>query len=289
MAKNVTVGTVELRKEAINKAVKGFALQSYKLKQVCMIESSNSWKETYYIETAADLTGGAGSAVKGIPRLTDFPYGEVAWSKASKRHEKYGMEGQIAWEDTVTSEIDVIARTLLRIGRAVAKAVDDEIYTQISTASGINTVAAGAEWDAVTLSDRDPIQDILDAQALISIQNYDPYSNTYLLLHPTDYKNLLGNANVRNAGQFWTDSVTKNGAVGRICGLTVVVSNSITSSDKQAIVIIAKQACTWKSAHALSVHTFIDEGISWRVRAWEVGVTQVTNPDAICTITGIRV
>jgi len=283
-----TVGAVHLRAEHVDRAVKGFALQSYKLKQICMIESSSSWKETYKIETAADLEAGAGTAVKGIPRGAKFPYGEVSWTDATKRHEKYGIEGKIDWEDTVTSEIDVIARTLLRIGRAVAKAVDDEIYTQISDNAG-QTVAAPHEWNAVTLSDRDPIQDILDAQALISIQNYDPYSNTYLLLHPTDYKNLLGNANVRNAGQFWTDSVTKNGVVGRICGLTVVVSNSITSSDKQAIVIIAKQAATWKSAHALTTHTDIHPGIDWQVRAWEVGVTQVTNPNAICTITSIRV
>lgn len=283
-----SVGAVHLRAENVDKVVKGFALQEYKLKQVCMVESSSSWKETYKVETAADLTGGTGSAVKGIPRGAKFPYGEVSWRDATKRHEKYGMEGKIDWEDTVTSEIDVIARTLLRIARAVAKAVDGEIYSQISTNAG-NTVAASHEWDAVSIADRDPIQNILDAIEEIAVDNYDPYTNGYLLLHPTDYSHLLGNANVRNAGQFWTDSATKNGKVGMLCGLSVIVTNSITSSDKQAIVIIGKEAATWKAAHPLTTHTFVDEGISWRVRAWEVGVTQVTNPDAICTITNIRV
>lgn len=284
-----TVGAVDLRKEHVDKLVKGFALQSYVLKDSLLNMSSSAWKETYKIETAADLSGGAGSAVKGIPRGAKFPYGEVEWIEATKRHEKYGMEGKIDWEDTVTSEIDVIARTLLRIGRAVAKAVDDEIYTQVSTASGINTVAASAEWDAVTLADRDPIQDILNAIEAIAIDNYDPYKGGEIWVHPTEFSHLMGNANVRNAGQFWTADVSKNGKVGRILGLTIRVTNSVTSSDKQAIVIIPKQAATWKSAHALSTHTFVEPGISWRVRAWEVGVTQVTNPNAVCTITSVRI
>lgn len=284
-----SVGAIHLRAEHVDKVVKGFALQSYTLKQVCMIESSSSWKETYKVETAADLTGGTGSAVKGIPRGSKFPYGEVKWTDATKRHEKYGMEGKIDWEDTVTSEIDVIARTLLRIGRAVAKAVDDEIYTQIST-NAANTVAAGTdgEWDSTKLAKQNPLQNLFDALNEIEQDNYDT-GNAMLLLNPEDYYNMIGNANVRNAGQFWTDDPTKNGRVGKIAGLTVIKSNSITSSDKQAIVIVPKQAATWKSAHPLTTHTFIEPGISWRVRAWEVGVTQVTNPQAICTITGIRV
>ena len=63
-----------------------------------MIESSNKWKETYYKETAADLTGGTTSGVRGVPRLAQFPYGEVSWTKATSYLEKYGMEGVISWE-----------------------------------------------------------------------------------------------------------------------------------------------------------------------------------------------
>ena len=110
-----TVGQLDLRAENISKVVTGFALQEYRFKQVCMVQSSNSWKETYYTETAADLTGGLGSSVKGVPRLANFPYGEVSWTRTSSYLEKYGMEGVISWEDATTNEIDVIARTLLRI------------------------------------------------------------------------------------------------------------------------------------------------------------------------------
>ena len=278
-------GDLNLRSENVERVVTGFALQNYIFKDSLMISKSNSWKETYWRETAGDLTGGLGSAVKGIPRLANFPYGQVTWSEISNRIEKYGMEGVISYEDWKTNEIDVISRTLLRIARAVAKAVDDEIYSQISTNAGNSiAIAAGNEWDSATITNRDPIQNILNAIREISIDNYDVLAQKgELWLNPTDFANIMGNANVRNAGQFWTSDVTKNGKVGRMCGLTVKVSNSVTADE--AMVMVPKIAGTWKQVSALTVKSIEDPGIKWTIRAWELGVTQVTNPNACCKIT----
>ena len=81
-----SVGMADLRGENVSAVVKGFALQEYKLKQLCMIQNSNAWTETYYAETAADLTAGATTDVKGIARLANFPYGEVTWTETSGRN-----------------------------------------------------------------------------------------------------------------------------------------------------------------------------------------------------------
>lgn len=279
-----TTGEADLRAENFSKIVKGFALQEYKMKQLCMIESSSAWTETYYRETAADLTGGTGSAVKGVPRLANFPYGEVSWTKVSGRNIKHAMEGIISWEDIQTNNVPMIARTLLRIARAVAKSVDTEIASAIVDSAG-NTQAANATWDNAVIADRDPIQDILNAKSLIAIDNYNPDKNGYLLVHPTGYSHLLGNANIRNAGQFYTDSVTKNGVVGRLLGLTVISSNSVTDGGAQ--VVVAKEALTWKSVVGLTVKSIEDPGIKTTIRAYEVGQVQVVNPNAICKITGV--
>ena len=106
-----------------------------------------------------------------------------------------------------------------------------------------------------------------------------------MLLHPTDYSHLLGNANIRNVGQFYTDSVTRNGVVGHLLGLTVLVSNSVTEGGAQ--VVIAKEFGTWKQVQGLVVDTINDPGIKKTIRAYEVGQLQVTNADAICKITGV--
>src|SRR3990167_6160840 len=163
-------GEVTLRAENVDKIVKGFALQAYKFKQLCMISPSSAWTETYYREGAAELTGGASEAIRGVPRLAAFPYGEPTWDKVSAVLEKYGMEGVVSWEDSSTNNIDVIARTLLRIGRAVAKAVDDQIEATIHDTSGINTVVItdGNQWDTATVANRDPVQNILNAKREIA-------------------------------------------------------------------------------------------------------------------------
>jgi len=282
-----STGEQDLRAENFSRIVKGFALQQYKMKQLCMIESSNAWTETYYAETAADLVGKdttASGTVAGVPRLANFPYGEVTWTKTSGRNLKYGMEGVLSWEDVKTNNVPMIARTLLRIARSVAKSVDDTIAAAVVASAG-NTETANATWDNAVIADRDPIQDILDAKAFIEVDNYNPNTNGFLLVNPTNYAELLGNANVRNAGQFYTDSVTKNGVVGRLLGLTVISSNSVTLGGAQ--VVIAREAMTWKSVVGLTVKTIEDAGIKFTIRAWEVGQIQVVNGDAICKITGV--
>lgn len=287
-----TTGEADLRAENVERVVKGFALQSYVLKNLVMVNNSTAWTESYYQETAADLTAQATQGVKGVPRLANFPYGEVSWTKKSSYQTKYGMEGVISWEDAKTNNVDVIARTLLRIARAVTKAVDTEIWNVISenvTPVNINTVAitAGEEWDSATIANRDPIQNILDAIKEIQVDNYDPLAgNGYLLLSPKDAANLMGNANVRNAGQFFTSDVTRNGIIGRICGLKVAVSNVITA--EYAMVLVAKECATWKAAAPLSVVTIYDPGVKYTIRAWEIGTTQLINPQAICLISNTQ-
>ncbi len=146
-------GNVTLRAETVDSIVKNFALQEYVMKQLVMTNSSNSWKESYFQETAADLTAPATRSIRGIPRLANFPSGQVTWARKSSYQEKYGLEGTISWEDALTNEIDVIARTLLRISRAVVKAVDTQIWnilTESQSVVNINsvTITAGSEWNS---------------------------------------------------------------------------------------------------------------------------------------------
>lgn len=281
----VSVGEADIRGETISRIVTGFALQEYRMKQLCMVQSSKAWTETYFKETAADLTAGGGNiTVEGVPRLANFPYGEVTWTKVQGRNIKHAMEGVLSWEDVKTNAIDVIARTLLRIARAVASSVDGVIAAQIKAQAGA-TITPGGAWDDAVIADRDPIQDILDAKAAISIANYNPDNNGFLVVNPDDFSHLLGNANIRNAGQFYTSDVTKNGKVGRILGLTLISTNSVLVNSAQ--VVVGKEACTWKSVVGLTVKTIVDPGIKYTIRAWEVGQIQVTNPDAIADITPI--
>lgn len=284
-----TVGQADLRAEHVERMVKGFALQNYIFKEVVMVNNSNSWKESYYQETAADLEANGTRNVKGVPRLAKFPHAEVSWTKKSAYVEKYGLEGTISYEDWLTNEVDVIARTLLRIARGVTKAVDEEIYNTLSENDSPNlinevAISGGNEWDSSTVANRDPFQDILNAIKEITIDNYDPYSmETFLIVSPTDFANMMGNEKIQ---RMFKEEIGKNGRVGKLAGLTVKVSNSITADN--AMVVVGKICATWKAAVPLTVATIEDKGVNWTIRAFELGVTQLTNPEAVCLITNTQ-
>jgi len=285
----VPVGSNDLRAEEISKIVTGFALQSYKLKPLCTISTSNAWRESYYQETAAELTGGTSSSVRGIPRLAAFPYGEVTWTKQSSYLEKYGMEGVISWEDEKTDNIPVMARTMERVGRAVARAVDIQIEDTLNTNTSVNTLAitAGNEWNSATVANRDPIQNLLDAKALIGIDNYDVNDGSgRIVLNENDYAALLGNSKIISNPTFKAADIVANGVVGEIVGLKIIVSNTVTVS--RAYLVKDKAAMTWQEALPLTVETIVDPMIKKTVRAGEIGVVQVTNPEAICRISNTR-
>lgn len=280
-----TTGEEDLRTEHFDKIVKGFALQEFKMKQVVMVMTSNAWIETYYRESASELSGGLGSAVKGVPRLANFPYGEPSWTEVSARTEKYGMEGVVSWEDATTNNIDIIARTLLRIARAVAYAVDSQIYSVLEAAAGNSVViAAGYEWDSATVANRDPIANILAAKKELYIDNFDPDANeTFLCVSPKGYSDLLGNSKVVNNPSFKTADVVSHGVVGKLCGCTLLVSNVVTAD--KALMVIGKEAGTWKSVSPLTSFVIPDKGVKYTIRAYEIGVCQCTTPNAVVTIT----
>lgn len=276
-----TVGDISLRAEEVDAIVKGFALEEFKMKQVCSVVETSAWTQTYYTEGATELTGGLGSAVAGVPRLAQFPYLEANYTEVNEKLVKHAGMGIISWEDSKLDAIDITARSLLRIARAVAYSVDRAIVTELATTT--NTAAAVATWDNAVVADRDPIYDILTGISAISQYNFDPYRNGFLIMHPVDFRNMLMNQSVRNAGQFYTADVTKNGRVGQILGLTIIVSMACT--ENTVLMCVGQEAMTWYQAAPLQTNLEYDAGIKYTVKAWEVGVPVLINNYAAYKIT----
>jgi hypothetical protein len=290
-----TVGEQDLRKEYIDATIKAIALREYVLKDLCTIESSNSWTETYFRETNTDPTdittgGGAFQKIKGVPRLAPFPFGEASWTKVSGVNNKYACEGLIAIEDELMSNISVIQRTLVRIARAPVKAVDDDIAAaMLANAGNVVTIAAGNEWDSATVANRTPIKDILDAVQLIRADNLNALGgNGYICLNGVDYTNFMTNATVLSHPTF-KSGVMENGVVGEILGMKIKVTDALEfGTPDKAYVVIAKEAMTWKTVVPLTTMTIEDPGVKKTIRAWELGQIQVVVPNAIARIDNTR-
>lgn len=272
-----------LRGENVNRAVKGFAMKKMKMMQVLLNQTSNKWQETYYRETATPLAGGTGSDIAGVPRGAQFPHVNPSWTEQTGRHLKHAGESTVFMEDKLTDNIDVQARTLIRVAEAIAESVDQHIYTQLTGATGIGTAAAaGTGWDAAVESTRKPISDLLKGRQNMKENQYD-VDNLYILLNPHDYRALMENSKVINNPSFKTADVVSNGVVGQIVSGNIIESTSV--DDDEAMMIIGQRAATWRMAVAQTTVVIEDPGIKFTIRSWLIGQIQITDPKAIYVIT----
>jgi len=246
----VQVGGTDLRKEVVDAVIKGRADASYKFKQAVSISTTTAWDNTFYRESSAALAGQTGNATKGIPRGANFPQAVVEWSKHTKTIEKYGLEDNIMWEDILTDNINVQARTLFKIADGVAKAVDDEIWnilTENIPATSLEiqrvnlqvTARAGRYWDVASAA---IIDDLMHAKQLIGQFNY-PTNNLMCFISERDHRSIVKYL-ADSGAQFPSigEDMATNGKVGKLAGIQLVVSNSVSHS--YALIVVPKICAT---------------------------------------------
>jgi hypothetical protein len=283
-----TIGEIDIRGENIEKAVKGFANKLYKLRPILKMETSSNWQESYFRETSTPLTAGGNRNVNQIARGALPPELHPSWTKVTTYNRKFMGQGTIFYEDIKTNAIATQARTMFRVAEAIVNAVDLYIYTQLTAAGSTSgVVTAQDDWDSATISNRDPIGDILIGIGAMTTNNYDVKSNGYLLVKPVDYASLLRNSKVINNPSFKTADVVSNGKVGQICGLTIIESTNVSADE--AMIVMGNRAATWKGVVGLQSQVITDPGVNVKVRAWEMGHIQITDPQALYTITEIDV
>lgn len=279
----------DIRGMDIDKAVKGFALIEYIFKNDCNVSSTTGDSIRWYQETATDLTATAPSVNANISPLSIFPNLEVSWTRNTSYIRKYANEGFISMEDMKSADIDVVARTILRLTRAVTKQVDARIWnvmTESQSPVNINTFATtavgGDQWDAT--SGQDPIADILWAKKLIMDNGYNP-EGASLYLSSLDYHSLvtwLISSKGSSIPAFASDKV-RTGTIMQILGLNVKVSTNVTAD--YAAVVVPNVACTWKEHTPITSRAIEEPGIGTKFRVWELGEAILTDPKAVCLIT----
>lgn len=277
----------DIRGLDIDKAVKGFALVDYNFKQECTVSSTSADHIRWYTETAADLTATAPSKNANISPLSIFPTLEPDWTRETSYVRKYGNEGTISMEDIKSADIDVIARTLLRLTRAVVKQVDTRIYTIITSAAtrqtfDVKTTGGKTQWDTTSGAF---VKDLLHAKKLLYDYSYNP-EGASLLLHPLDYRNVV-NQLISTHGSSWpgfSSEKIRTGTVMSVLGVNVKVSSNCTVSN--AVLVVPQAAVTWKTHTPITSVAIQEPGMHTTLRVWELGEGYATDPKAIVHITG---
>ena len=288
MGFDLEVGSEKLRAQYFDKTVKAFAAPEYKFKQALAIITTSAWTNYFFREDTTDLAGQSGNATKGIPRGAEFPNAVVNWERISGVIEKYGLEANIPYEDIWSNEIDVRDRTLKRLAMGVAKAVDDEIWVQITQNRGTNgdtnqiqsmAIAAQYWWDG---SSGAIIDDMLQAKQKLAEENYNT-SNLMCFISPKDHRSIM-NYLAEKGAQFPTigADVATNGNVGRIAGINLIVSNSVSAS--YALVVVPKICGSWKELYPLTTITKEDPLKSLVIRCAELGKTELHAPKTVFLI-----
>ena len=280
-------GMADLRREEVDAIVKNYTMEKLTMLQVCAVIKTSSATNTYYQETDSVITKMTTSAITdttfgGLTGGSGFPHIEHSWTEVNEKVRKHGADNVLAWDVVNLSAINVRARMLERVAEAVAHSVDTACITELATTT--NTAAATATWDNATESLQQPLKDILKGQAAMTIHNWDAYTNIYLILHPTNFMELMNNPICRNAGQFYTDGVTRKGRVGKIANCTILVNNA--STENTVLMCIGQKALAWYEASPLKTVVIEDPGQTYKIRAWQVGVPVLINNYAAYKITG---
>lgn len=291
------IGDEILRSEVVDKAVKQIAARAYKFKQAVSIVSTSAWKNTFFRETSTVLSGGTGSGIKGIPRGADFPVATPSWTEVPTWISKHGLQENILWEDILSDDIDVQARTLFKVTEGVVKSVDDTLWNGLSEDAAANTygvgtsppniqsvhIAGGKHWSGTSAA---IIDNLLNASQLIATENYST-SDLMLFVSPKDYRSIMRFVSDKGA-QFPTlaTEIAENGRKGRLAGMTLVESNSVIAS--YALVCVPKLCATWKELVPLSTNTTVDPFKSVRIRVVEEGTVNLTDPKAVVLLTNTQ-
>ena len=271
----------------IDKTVKGFALIDYTFKNECTVSATGVDTIRWYQETSTDLTATAPQQVANISPLSTFPTLEPTWTRQTSYMRKYAAEGFISMEDIKSADIDVVARTLHKLTRAVVKQVDTRIWNvltqSVERAAGTWTInlTDSAGWSGATAF----LTDVLNAKKLIEDNNYST-TNARLLISPTNNKDMLMYLISTKGSSIpsYASARIQDGVVMNILGVDVVVSNNVEASG--AALVVPQRACTWKNYQDTTSVAIQEPGIGTEFRVWEIGEAYLTDPKAVCFISG---
>ena len=291
---NLGIGTTGLRKEVVDAAVKQVAARSFKFKQAVTINSTSGWKNTFYREDLSISSGPIGNKFEGIPRGANFPNGSTKWEEVSVRIIKFGSQANIPWEDDISNEINVMARSIIRRTEEVVKAVDDYIWGELTedrTLTGViqsfaigGAFGRGGHWDETSAA---IVDNLLEASELIAINgNYDT-SDLICFVSPKDHRSIMNY--VADKGAQWQGPATNiliNGDIGKVGGVRLIESNSVTAS--YALVVKPRTCATYRELVSLRSTVIDDPYRSKTIRVVEEGAIELTDPLAVVLIGGTK-
>lgn len=280
----VGTGQADIRGIDIDKAAKGFAEEQYVFKSSCTLTPTSAREIRWYSRTTGVLTATSPANIANVAHGTQpFILGRK-WTRNTSYVRKYFVESEIiSMEDIKDSDPDIFATNIRDLTMAVAKLVNDRILTVTSGASGINTLAAEANWTATTGF---PIQDITSGAALVQNKFYTG-KGMDIWMHPDTHAHLIQNMIQKQGSSIpgYSSEKMRTGVISEFMGHSLMVSNS---QEKNLVTMVTPQkTTTWKTFMPITARTIEEVGIGMKIRVWEEGEAIATDPESAVQISNI--
>lgn len=290
-----TSGMAEIRGLDVEKLLKGFSDEEIIFKRFVTVTPTSAREIRWYQKTSGyldttDTTGMTTSRMANVPQLAQPESIEQSITRQTDYVKKYMVDSPvISMEDMRDADIDILAMNIRDIVRGISRQVDSRIWEVLTegriaaTTTGLITVSGGWATGGATAN---IIKDALRAKQTIRAQGYDPEGAQWFM-NSTDHTNMMNwliNQAGSNIPAYTSAMIREPGVAMNILGLNVVVSENVTSNYNA--VAQTKRAVTWKTFTPITSTTIVDPGIGTKIRCWEEGEAILTDPKAVCLLSG---
>ena len=283
-----TSGQQDLRGIDVDKLAKGFADEETIFKKFVQNSTTSAREIRWFQKTSGFLTATSPAVIHNVSEGAQPFILEQSWTRNTSYVRKYFVESPVlSDEDVRDSDIDLLAGNVRDLTRAIEYKVDGRIYDVLTdslnpTSVGVITASGAWNGDGTTAN---PILDIMKAKLQLRMSAYNP-EGAVLIMNASGSKNLLSwLINVKGSSiPAFSSQKVESGVVMEILGCRVVVSEN--TSNNYVVLAQAQRACTWKQFVPITARTIEEIGIGVKIRVWEEGEAILTDPKAVCLISG---
>ena len=189
--------------------------------------------------TQANEQFSAEISASALTESTAITPSAISYTQVTYTPSEVGLAVAITQKEKVRSINDIMAEKARDMGYALAKKLDQDIFTALASTTITNYVPNSVAVSAIASSDTIGTDVIADAIAAVRANDYEA---KYLVIHPNQEKALMKLSQFVDASVYGGREVVMNGEIGRYLGLRVLVTtlvpaNATTSTAKNAYVL----------------------------------------------------
>lgn len=216
-----------LTEEAVRQRMENITEENLVFRQAFRpLDATDIDNDTFKVPRPKDNIG----QPQAIPEGAEFPRDEEDYEKVSIDFTKYGFETPITREAMDDSMIDIAADHMERQGRQMAEFLNEVAFNELDSNLNTNSPAGG-------VGDQEALEfdDLVDGKQTLRSDLYDP---DLLIVNIQGEQDLLNSDDFQHATDLGDETLTE-GAIGRVAGLDVIVSDygKMSGSDGEGYLV----------------------------------------------------